>query len=161
MSVSFSVLDDDNANSFCTRKKISEHKNKFNDENKHHHQTMILSVSGNQMTTASACSQFHQHFTCSFCANFLLPKNTNLSHKFKKSCSKELRMKKLLIKCWWNWHPGTYFETYSNSFVKLVETWHFVSEFKTAVVYFIFIHRCHATSRVNHATVGATFLTGA
>ena len=33
-------------------------------------------------------SQFHQHFTRSFCANFLLPKNTNLTCKYRKAALK-------------------------------------------------------------------------
>ena len=40
---------------------------------------------------------------------------------------------------------------------KLVEILNVVSEFKTAVN-FIFIKKCHAISRMNHATIGTNFL---
>ena len=33
------------------------------------------------------CHQFHQYFTCSFCANFLLPKNTILGQFHQRSTS--------------------------------------------------------------------------
>ena len=49
-------------------------------------------------------SQFHQHFTRSFCANFLAPKKFKPTMKVQKSCSKVFCTKKLLVKCWWNWH---------------------------------------------------------
>ena len=49
--------------------------------------------------------QFHQHFTSSFSDNFLLPKKYK-SNKLLvyKSCANHFRMKKLLVKCWWNWN---------------------------------------------------------
>ena len=40
-------------------------------------------------SSSCSCSQFHQHFTSSFCANFpFCQKNTNLSCKFKKAARK-------------------------------------------------------------------------
>ena len=54
--------------------------------------------------TEVAFGQFHQHFTISFCANILAPKKYKPKPKVQKSCSKDFCMKKLLKKCWWNWH---------------------------------------------------------
>ena len=48
--------------------------------------------------TTSSSSHFHQHFTSSLYANFLSQKNTNLSRKYKKSCSKDFCTKKLHVK---------------------------------------------------------------
>ncbi len=45
--------------------------------------------------------QFHQHFTCTFCTNILMPyKSWN---KTIESCSICFRTKNLRVKCWWNW----------------------------------------------------------
>ena len=51
-----------------------------------------------------AWGRFHQYFTSTFCANFLAPKNYKPKPYAQKSCSKDFCTKKLLIKCWWNWH---------------------------------------------------------
>jgi len=50
------------------------------------------------------CSQFHQHLTSSFCADILAPKNYKAKLKSEKSFAKSFCMKKVSIKCWWNWH---------------------------------------------------------
>ncbi len=51
------------------------------------------------------CSQLHQHFKSSFCANFHVPKKvlSQLSNT-KKCANLTFVRKKLLKKCWWNWH---------------------------------------------------------
>jgi hypothetical protein len=65
-----------------------------------------------QKSCASHYSQFHQHFTRSFCANILLPtKITKPNCKYRKA-SKILCMQKLLLKCWWNWHLGLLLPTF-------------------------------------------------
>ena len=46
-------------------------------------------------------SQFHQHFTSSFCADFLSTKKYKHTLWVQKSCA--FCTKKLLVKCWWNW----------------------------------------------------------
>jgi len=53
-----------------------------------------------------SCSQFHQHFTSSFCANILSQKYYKAELYLEKNCPKFFRTKKLSIKCWWNWHLG-------------------------------------------------------
>ncbi len=51
-----------------------------------------------------SCSQRHQHFTSSFWDNILLPENYKVKVYVEWSLEKHFRTKKLLIKCWWNWH---------------------------------------------------------
>jgi len=49
-----------------------------------------------------ACSQFHQHFTNSFCANFSFVINYKFTLWLEKSFEKHLSAKN--VKSWWNWH---------------------------------------------------------
>ena len=51
----------------------------------------------------SFCSQFHQHFTSCFCANFLSPKKYKPKPEVQKSCLKDFCTKKMLVKCWDTW----------------------------------------------------------
>jgi len=49
-------------------------------------------------------SQFHQHFTRDNCNNFLCPKIAKTNCQHIKATQKYFWMKKLLVKCWWNWY---------------------------------------------------------
>ncbi len=40
------------------------------------------------------CGQFHQHITCSFCAEILRQKSTSLKSEYKKASCKKIRTKK-------------------------------------------------------------------
>jgi len=46
------------------------------------------------------CSQFHEHLTCSFCADILFPKNNKAKLQLEKSC------KKTLVQKIWTWNVG-------------------------------------------------------
>ena len=48
-------------------------------------------------------SQFHHHFISSF---FIIFSPKYYKHKLliHKMCTKHFLMKKMFIKCWWNWH---------------------------------------------------------
>jgi len=46
-----------------------------------------------------SCSQFHQHFTSSFCFNIILSKNLQRQTVIKEKLFKILSYKKLLVKC--------------------------------------------------------------
>ena len=61
-----------------------------------------------QQMRRRCCGQFHQYFTNSFCANILAPKKYKPKPYLQKSWSKDFRMKKLLIKYWWNWHQPVF-----------------------------------------------------
>ena len=52
---------------------------------------------GLQKGLLSNCCQFHQHFIGNFFTNLLFVK-----HNFK--LRKTVCTKKLIVKCWWNWH---------------------------------------------------------
>ncbi len=52
-------------------------------------------------------SQLHQNFTSSFCADILSTRITKSNCKNIKASKKHFHMKKLFVKCWWNWHLST------------------------------------------------------
>ena len=56
------------------------------------------------MSSFTSYIQFHQHFTSSFCANILTPKNYRAKLLLEKSFEKHFCMKKPWLKCRWNWH---------------------------------------------------------
>jgi len=49
-------------------------------------------------------SQVHQYLMSGFCADTLLPKNYKARLEVEKSYEKQFRKKKVLLKCYWNWH---------------------------------------------------------
>ena len=49
-------------------------------------------------------SQFQQHFMSSFFMPIFYCLNTHPNCKHSRHCTKHFCMKKLLVKCWWNWH---------------------------------------------------------
>jgi len=55
-------------------------------------------------------SRFHQYLPTSFCVDILSTKNNKAKVK-EKSFEKHFCAKKLLIKCWWNWHHEFEFNT--------------------------------------------------
>jgi len=50
----------------------------------------------------SQSSQFHQHFTSSFCADVLTPNKLLCQTVIRQKLCKAIYMKKLLVNCWWN-----------------------------------------------------------
>jgi len=54
--------------------------------------------------TLLSYTQFHQHFTSSFCADIVLTKNYKAKLYLEKSCAKHFHIKKAPVKCSWNWH---------------------------------------------------------
>ncbi len=67
---------------------------------------MLVKLSPHHYFTSSICDDFvlPKKLQTAFCTGFLLPSNHKYKLYARKSCTKLLYAKKLLIKCWWNWN---------------------------------------------------------
>ncbi len=98
------------------------------------HRIFLFRSANSRLTHEWSVVNFTNILRNSFSTNFLLPKKYKAILQVQKICTYNFQTKKLLIKCWWNWHLVVRDGKIDQKLEKKEKILHCVSQHRKSVV---------------------------